>query len=118
MKVDNFVEVKAELTSEDFMRAVLLKIAAEENAPADVFTAASFSKPRLTTEEIIVTQAKVNLDYTCEIGYDKTEQYFDNYSKTTKTRNVIDWKPFSGRTSGNETLIVRNGETDPFKVRE
>lgn len=118
MKVDIILKAEPELTGEQFMRAVLLEIAAYDKAPADIFTALSFSEPNLTTDEVIVTRTEVHLDYTCEIGYDRTENYYDNWTKKMEKRTVTDWRPFSGSTSSEELVVVRKGETDPKKVVE
>lgn len=118
MRIDEFVAIKAEFSAEEFTRRVLIEIAADDRTPADIFSLSDFGEVSLTEEAYIITKANVELSYSCSVGYDRYEQYYDSHSKSTQTRKVTDWKPFSGNANSAVGCIVCVGETDLSRAQK
>lgn len=117
-------------TKEEFLRAVLVKLASTPGIPADAVK--SNFKISESYEDLIQCKGYVSSDYSVLIGYDEKEQYRTTANKvldagdfytyegigkiapesgtyrvdTIKTRTVTRWSPYSGHTSGDYTTHV------------
>lgn len=111
--------VKKEICEDDFLRAVLVKLAASSKTPVDVVNA-RFGAVQESIREVILGNAYVQTDYTASVGYDRTEHYmttekkYDSktkeyyYVNVPKTRTVTDWHPYSGSISGEKVCAAFN----------
>ncbi len=102
-------KVKKEFTHTDFIRDALIKISAKENSPVDVLSS-RFSDVEESEVDYVVANANVSINYTCMVGTDRTEEYWDRESQKNRTRTVTDWSPLSGQNNSYETIIVENKE--------
>ena len=103
---------KPDKTHEDFIRELIVKLSSEESTPTDVLDA-DFGEVTETFRDILGISAHVETDFTCSIGYDRYEEYWDKerkynsstqsyyYEDVKRTRKVTDWQPYSGHTSGD-----------------
>ena len=118
------------MSKEDYLRESLIKFARKENIDPNIF------KSNFVVEEyekeFFVFLGEVECNFTCSIGYNRTENYvemekkqklikqYDGSSKwewvtepVNKTRTVTDWQPYSGVKKGNVFSVVKsNGEWD------
>lgn len=115
------IKVKAELTKEDFLRDTLIKLSNNEGTPLDILDS-NFGEIEESQDEYLSVHADVDINYTCQIGNDRKEEYWDKetyyengvkkYREVKKTRTVTDWSPFSGSNKSEEIAIVANKNTD------
>lgn len=122
MEFESVVSVKPNISKDDFLRAVLVKLGSDAETPADICTNAKFGEIEETVREVLVMSTHVELDYTCSIGYDRTETYTDykkSYSNgiehtepVTRERKVTDWHPYNGHSSSDITIAIFN-EDEP-----
>lgn len=112
-----------DFSEEDFLRDMLINLAADLNTPPDILTA-EFSKIEEEDALILKVEALTEVSYSCNIGRDRDEEYIDietSYNTQTKrnedklvkkVRTVVDWQPYSGTSTSNETVFVcQNSET-------
>ena len=123
MQFDSVLSVKSQITKEQFLRRLLIKLANTSESPADI-TKSCFGEVKESCKEVIFCQAHVECDYTVSIGYDREEIYWDkeekyNYSTkqynlvdVKKTRIVTDWRPHSGHIANDVGCLVFNGESN------
>ena len=128
---DNVYTVKRELSKDQFLRALLVKLGSHYDTPYDVCNA-KFGEITESVKEVILCSAHVESDYTASIGYDRTEEYWDKEKKTEyvngnrreyyvdvkKTRTVTDWQPHSGHISGDATCLAYNEDGKRFAMDE
>lgn len=117
--------INKEFTQKDFIRETMVKISANKSTPVDILSS-EFSNVTESEVEYVIATANVNVDYTCMVGTDRMEEYWDKekytedgitkYRDVKKTRKVTDWSPFIGKNSSREILIVENNEANPTKV--
>ena len=117
-------------SKESFLRKTLIKFARKQNVAPKLlesnFVVEEFEK------EFFVFLGEVECDFTCSIGYNRTENYVeierkqklikqpDGNSKwewvnepVNKTRTVTDWQPYSGSKNGKCFVAIKtNGESD------
>ena len=128
MNFDKVFSVKREISKEDFLRALLIKLGSDENTPNDVCNA-KFGEVNETVREVIFCSAHVESDYSASIGYDRKEEYWDKEEKrdsngnkyfvdVKKTRIVTDWQPHSGHIGGDATCLAFNDGDDRFAMDE
>lgn len=131
MKFETTFMVKREISKDDFLRAVLVKLGSNYDTPTNVCNA-KFGEVRETIKEVIVCSAHVESDYTASIGYDRQEEYWDKEKKVDyvngnrreylvdvkKTRIVTDWQPHSGHIGGDATCCAFNEGDDRFAIDE
>lgn len=123
--------VKKELSKEQFLRKVLVKLACHKDTPNDVCNA-TFSDVRESTKEVILCSAHVESDYSASVGYDRKEEYWDKKKEieyvngkkyerlvdVKKTRTVTDWHPHSGHIGGNAVCLAFNDDNYRFAMDE
>lgn len=119
MLVEKVYKLVEERGENDFLRDSLIALAKQKETPSDIFES-EFGDVVKTENEYIGIVADVNIDYTCSVGYDRQEEYYDKvkkydstikdyrYEYVKKTRTVTDWSPFSGSNSTRETTMVAN----------
>lgn len=119
MNFDAVFTVKKETSKEEFLREVLIELAASSKTPVDVVKA-QFGEVQEGVREAIVCTAHVETNYTASVGYDRVETYYvqeKKYDSTTKTyhyenvekkRTVTDWMPHSGHLVGKKTAGAFN----------
>lgn len=103
---------KPDKTHEDFVRELIVKLSTSESTPVDVLES-DFGGVTESFRDIVGISAHVETDFTCSIGYDRYEEYWDKerkynsstqsyyYEDVKRTRKVTDWQPYSGHTSGD-----------------
>ena len=120
--------VERELSKDQFMREVLVKLASHYDTPNDVCNA-SFGEITESIKEVIVCSAHVESDYSASIGYDRVEEYWDKekkfdhngghyYVDVKKTRTVTDWHPHSGHIAGDATCAAFNEDEHGYAMDE
>ena len=130
VKVGTVEKAKVTHSEKDFLRNALIELATQESTPGDIFES-KFEDVQLLENEYLVVEADVNINYTCSIGHDRQEVYYEQerdyakerrlnngveyYKDVKKTRTVTDWSPFSGSRSSTEIEIVGNGLNDDFR---
>ena len=107
--VTNVQKVEPEFGKDIFIRDVLVTLAKTAKTPTDILTC-EFSEVTLTKNEYLNINADVQINYTCTVGIDRTEEYYDSNAKMNKTRTVTDWSPLSGTNNSRESVWVKNGE--------
>lgn len=109
--------VNREVSKEEFLRALLLRLASYHDTPYDVCTA-EFGEVQESRKEVIICSAHVETNYSASVGYDRKEEYWDKekkykngtayYVDVKKVRTVTDWTPFSGHTAGDKKTAAFN----------
>lgn len=119
MNFDKVYTAKKERSKESFLRALLVKLAQNEETPADVVKC-KFGEVQEAVLEVLYCSAHVEYDVSASIGYDRQEQYieqeryYDNDLKqwrtkdVIKTRTVTDWRPYSSHGSGDSVATSTN----------
>ncbi|MDE6667927.1 MAG: hypothetical protein K2K38_06235 [Clostridia bacterium] len=115
------IKVKKELVKEAFLRDTLIRLSLNEGTPLDILDS-EFGEVTESEDEYLSVHADVEINYTCQIGNDRTEEYWDKetyyengtkkYRDIKKTRTITDWSPFSGSNQSEEIVIVANKNTD------
>ena len=105
MKADQVERIAKEISEEQFLREALLRLSLEKETPVDVLD--SKFEPIVTVEkEYLLVDVDVECSYTCSVGYNREESYYENGHRYTRT--VTDWRPFSGNNSSREKVYVSN----------
>lgn len=143
MQFDKVYTVNEQIDTQQFLRRVMLYLAAAPNSP-NTITDAVFGTIKKSTKEIIVCSARVETDYSASVGYNRQEQYCTTQTKSlsqgdyytyngiqkradhngmyevdiVKTRTVTDWHPHSGHIGGNATGIVYNSGPSRIELDE
>lgn len=131
MKFEKVFSVKREISKDDFLRAVLVKLGSHADTPTDICNA-KFGEVTETVKEAILCSAHVESDYSCSVGYDRQEEYWDKEKKVDyvngnryehmvdvkKVRTVTDWQPHSGHIGGDATCVAFNEGDDRFGIDE
>ncbi len=93
---------KQEINENEYMRAVLFDLAANEKTPDDIFDA-EFHRPVCDRVQAVAIGADVDLSYSVSIGYDRKEErrVYNKFSNRVETEyeTVTDWHPLSGNYS-------------------
>lgn len=122
MVVKSVLKISREHEQKDFLRAVAIYLAKQEATPTDILEV-QFSNVNEFEQEYVVMTGDASVDYSCSIGYDRKEIYYEQvkkYNSSTKsyyyaneqrTRTVTDWQPHSGHNQSRETSIVGNAAT-------
>ena len=117
-------------SKESFLRKTLIKFARKQSLDPK-FLESNF-EVEVFYKEYYVFLGEVECNFTCSIGYNRTENYVeierkqklikqpDGNSKwewvnepVNKTRTVTDWQPYSGSKTGKSFVAIRtNGERD------
>lgn len=92
MDFDKVYTVKKEISKEQFMRAVLVRLASDMTVPVDAIRA-TFGEVRESEKEVVVCEGHVESDYTAEVGYDKEEEYTVQENKWMQEG---DWYSYNG----------------------
>lgn len=121
MEFDKVYTVKKEISKDQFLRQLIIKLSNSPDTPIGI-TKADFGDVKESIKEVILCAAHVEMDYSASIGYDRQEKYWtkekkhdsstgrDYYVDVEKTRTVTDWQPHSGHISGDETCVAFNEE--------
>ena len=118
MELSQLERFKRQYSDTDFLREVLINLAKDGGTPTDILES-SFDAVKPLEREYLVVKGDVDLTYTCSIGYDRQEEYYEQvrkrdssgnyyYVKEKKTRTVTDWQPYSGSKSSTQTVLVFN----------
>lgn len=110
-------------TKEEYLRAVLIELTAEKTTPTDILKS-EFGEIIEEKKEYLLLKGDVDLAYTCSIGYDRKEEYYEEerdfekerklnngvkyYKNVKKTRTVTDWSPFQGTRKSSEAAWALN----------
>ena len=120
------VVYKPTYSKEEFIRKILLKFARIEEVSPDLIKA-EFDEVRVFNREFFFVSGKARCDFTCSIGYNRTETYVEMETKSerigntwqkvsrpvNKTRTVTDWQAYSGSREKECSIIVNEkGERD------
>ena len=131
--------IASEVTREDFVRAVYVKLA-RERAPLAVFDQ-DVKRIAVKEKQILTNMISTDLSFSASIGYDREEAYIDTQTSVenrvhynnqgersgysvstrevpvTKFRTVIDWQVFQGKRPGKSVVILDNltGEYEDIK---
>lgn len=127
MKVEHAHKLKREKSEKDFLREAMIALTEDKNTPIDVLNS-KFDKVINIEREYLIVTADVDINYTCSVGYDRTEEYYEEvrdyekerkfnngvkyYKNVKKTRKVTDWSPYSANRQSSETTMVGNGDDD------
>ena len=117
--------VRPEITKEEFLRQLLIKLGTHKETPMDVVDA-EFQEVQVSQREVILCTTYVEGDCNASIGYDRQEPYiaYENYQEkigdkyvtkqrpVTKYKTVTDWHPFHTRFSGKATCVTCNNPAD------
>lgn len=115
--INKVFKINKEHSKDEFIRKVLIELAASIETPIDVVKA-SFEDVEESVREVLVCSAHVETHYSASIGYDRTEEYWDSNQNKEKTRTVTDWKPFSGNMFENVTEAVFNdNEKEKYEIK-
>jgi len=104
-KLSRVEKINKEFTQEEFLRSTYIDLAVSTTTPTDILKS-EFGTVKEKELEYILVQADVSINYSCTIGYDRKETYYQGDTK--KTRTVTDWKPFHGSASSEEVVLVEN----------
>lgn len=124
MEFDAVFTVKKEISKEDFLRGVLIRLGTHRETPVDVVNS-SFGLVKERIKEVIVCTASVEGVCNASVGYDRQEPYtdYETYKEkvgdtyvtrqraVTKFRTVTDWRPFNTQYSGHATCAAFNDHT-------
>ena len=115
------IKINKEHAKEDFLRNALIKLSNDKGTPIDILDS-EFGEIEESQNEYLSVHADVDINYTCQIGNDRKEEYWDKetyyengikkYRDVKKTRTVTDWSPFSGSHKSEEIAIVANLDED------
>ena len=117
-------------SKESFLRKTLIKYARKQNLDPKLLE--SKFEVEVFYKEYYIFLGEIECDFTCSIGYNRTENYvemerkqklikqYDGSSKwewvdepVNKTRTVTDWQPHSGSKTGKSFVAIKtNGEND------
>ncbi len=97
--------VKAEITKDEFRRRIFIELAKLDTTPYDIFTS-SFGEIEESEIELVKVEADVNIKYSCSVGYDKEQKYYENGQE--KKRTVTQWQPYNGENSSHEHVVTKN----------
>lgn len=118
MKIQKVNKLLAIETKENFLRRFLIELAKEENVNPKLleskFEIEEFEK------EFFVFIGDGEIDYTCSIGYNRTQEYIamekeiklinyeyvEEINPVNKTKIVTDWQPYSGSFSSECTGVI------------
>ena len=128
-KFEKVFTVDKNLTRDEFIKKVIIRLGTDKNSPVDVCNA-EFGEIVETTREVILCFSYADLDYTTSIGYKRTEEYWDKEKKVKKIngerheylvdvkkkRTVTDWTPLSGHISGDAEAYVFNEDNPSIMV--
>ena len=122
--------IASEVTRDDFVRAVYMKLA-RERAPLAVFDQ-DVKRIAVKEKQILTNMISTDLSFSASIGYDREEAYIDTQTSVenrvhynnqgersgysvstrevpvTKFRTVIDWQVFQGNRPGKSVVILDN----------
>ena len=124
MEFDAVFTVKKEISKEDFLRGILIRLGTHPETPVDVVNT-SFGRVNESIKEVIVCTASVEGICNASVGYDRQEPYtdYETYKEkvgdtyvtrqrdVTKYRTVTDWRPFNTQYSGKATCAAFNDHT-------
>ena len=126
MEISNSFKFTPVLSKEEFIRKILLKFAKVEDVEPELLKV-EFKEVKTVDREFFYVSGKTTCEYTCSIGYNRTENYIEMETKrekvgdtwrdvtrpVNKTRIVTDWQPYSGTEHGDYfTIVNSNGERD------
>lgn len=127
MKVEYSSKINKEKDKKEFLREALIDLTKSKETPVDVLDC-EFGEIVEKEREYILVTGDVDLNYSCTVGYDRQEEYYEQvrdyekervynngvkyYKNVKKTRTVTDWSPFSGTRTSTETTIVGNGDEE------
>lgn len=89
------------------MRGVYIDLATEKNTPTDILKS-KFDAVEESEQTYLMVTADVDISYSCTVGYDKQQTYYEDGKRKTKT--VTDWRPHSGTYHSEETVFGGNTE--------
>lgn len=117
MNTDGVIKIKKEHDKKEFIREVAIYLAKEEASQTDILER-SFSDVKEEEKEYLFVTGQASVNYTCSVGYDRQEVYYEQvkkykdgreyYENVKKTRTVTDWQPHSGSNTSKESTIVGN----------
>ncbi len=121
MKIKSRSKFESIYSKEEFIKKILFKFAKEEDVSPDLIKA-EFGEVKIIDKEFFYVSGETTCDYTCSIGYNRTETYVEMETKrekvgdtwrdvsrpVNKTRTVTDWQPYSGTANGNFFTIVNS----------
>ncbi len=105
-----FVHKKA-LTKDRFVRDTLIRLYSAGDA-LEFIDGVELTEPQSSTSQFLLNYGFYDVEYSCEIGYDRDEQYIteeEYYDKdlqkhlkrpVVKTRTVTDWRPHNACEKG------------------
>ena len=111
--ISTATEVKPEFSQEEFLRDALISLSQDAKTPVDILTC-NFGEVTQTKNQYLFIDANVTINYTCTIGIDRKEEYWDSSAQKYKTRTVTDWSPFNGSNKSQEKVCVKNGYDEDF----
>lgn len=95
--------VEKQFSKNEFLRQVFISLSADAQTPVDVLSA-DFCEVEEYREQVIGLSAKVTVDFSCSLGYDREEEYLtlekyrdngvERQRQVVKTRTVTDWSPY------------------------
>lgn len=122
MNFDKVYTVMGEGTKESFLRALLVKLAQNNDTPVDVVKC-KFGEVQEAILEVLHCSAHVEYDVSASIGYNREEQYieqeryYDDDLKKWRTKNVIktrtvtDWSPYSAHGCSGDAVATSINKT-------
>lgn len=114
-----FFELPKQIDEKTFFANALVEIALDKNTPEDIFILGKFEPVKTEYRQYVIAKGTANMTYSATIGYDRKEQYkeYNKYKNEyeIKTRTVTDWKPFSGKYTGEYVDAAINDNNIDFK---
>lgn len=117
IKFDSINTVPKKFTKEDALRQGLIDITNNDKCPLNIFEIGTFEVKEIQIPVAVIAY-DVTIDYSCSIGYDREEIYYEKEKRhnsstnsyemvdVKKTRTVTDWSPYKGTNSSSETEIL------------
>lgn len=115
--IENAVRCGTDFMPNDFMRQLYIDLTADEDTPVDILEN-NFGLCEQKDVTTLAVRGEVDLTFTCEIGFDEKEEYWDKETyndhgvtrvrDVKKTRTVTKWQPFSGTNKSTEVSLVKN----------
>ena len=107
MNTNTVIKINKEHNKKEFVRNVAIYLASTDSTPVDILDSELYNIKEETTEYLLVS-GDTSVEYSCSVGYDRQETYYDG--DTRRTRTVTDWRPHSGSNRSEEFAIVGNAD--------
>ena len=118
-KMDGTFSVVQDYNDDDFLRELFISLARDSSTPSNIISDCAINSVVIKKVPYLVVDTDTQVEFSCSVGYDREEQYWEEVEKKDsqgnrykekelKTRTVTDWQPFNGTNSGSEIITVTN----------